>query len=89
MAAFLSKFKMNLLQSELMEHQKILDAFHGLPTAIKKHILTFYSSSNAFLICPVCYARKYKVLIYEPPGFICEHKYYEMNNWLCTIKEND
>ena len=68
---------MNLLQSELIEHQKILDAFQHLPTDVKKHILTFYKSSNAVVICPKCYLGSYKVLIYEHERFVCEHNYYE------------
>ena len=73
---------MNLLQSELIEHKKILDAFKGLPSDIKKYILTFYTSSNAILICPSCYAASYKVLIAEGGVFVCDHNYYKINNWL-------
>lgn len=79
---------MNLLQSELIEHQKILDFFQNLPKDIKQYILTFYKSSNAVLICPQCYLGSYKVLIYESECFICEHNYYKLNNWLCAAKEN-
>ena len=76
-------FSMNLLQSELIEHKKILDAFRQLPSDIKKYILTFYKSSNAILICPKCYAASYKVLIAEGGCFVCDHNYYKINNWLC------
>ena len=79
---------MNLLQSELIEHKKILDAFRHLPRDIKKYILTFHSSSNAVLICPQCYAASYKVLIAEGGCFVCDHNYYKINNWLCSREEN-
>ena len=70
---------MNQLRSELMIHQKILDAFQDLPTDLKRHILTFFTSSNAVLICPKCYLGSYKVLIYESDCFVCEHNYYEFS----------
>ena len=68
---------MNLLQSELIEHKKILDAFQDLPKDIKKYILTFHNSTNAVVICPQCYLGSYRVLIYEHECFICEHNYYK------------
>ena len=90
---------MNLLQSELVEHKKILDAFRQLPKDIKKYILEFHrswphswglphlGSSNAILICPICYEASYKVLICEGGCFICDHNYYKMR--LCLREEND
>ena len=72
---------MNQLQSELMIHQKILDAFKDLPTDIKKYILTFYSSSNGILICPECDVASYKVMICDGGIFICSHNYYKLSNW--------
>ena len=35
---------MNLLQSELIEHGKVLKAFSNLPSELKQYILTFYKS---------------------------------------------
>ena len=79
---------MNLLQSELIEHKKILDAFRQLPKDIKRYILEFYKSSNAILICPSCYSASYKVLLMEGGCFVCDHNYYKLNNWLCLREEN-
>ena len=45
---------MNLLQSELIEHQKILDTFKQLPTDIKKYILLFHKSTPPLKRCPLC-----------------------------------
>lgn len=68
---------MNLLQSELIEHKKVLDAFRDLPKDIKKHILTFYNSTNAVVMCPACCLGSYKILVYEHDCFICEHNFYK------------
>ena len=35
---------MNLLQSELIEHGKVLKAFSNLPSELKQYILTFYKT---------------------------------------------
>jgi len=35
---------MNLLQSELIEHGKVLKAFSNLPSELKQYILTFYNT---------------------------------------------
>ena len=48
---------MTLLQSELIEHQKILDAFAALPKAVKQHILTFHKSSIP-IIAKLCDSSK-------------------------------
>ena len=37
---------MNLLQSELIEHGKVLASFSKLPRDLKQLILTFYKSSK-------------------------------------------
>ena len=37
---------MNLLQSELIEHRKVLKAFCKLPREVKQYILTFYKSKE-------------------------------------------
>lgn len=72
---------MNLLQSELIEHQKVLDAFKDLPADLKRLILTFYKSSNG-MICPECFAAPYKILILEGGIFICSHNQFKLSNWL-------
>ena len=45
---------MNLLRSELCEHQKILDAFQELPADLRHHIQTFYQSIRPIPTCPYC-----------------------------------
>ena len=67
---------MNLLQSELVEHQKILDAFAPLPKALKKHIQSFYKSSVPITICPACHKMAFRVLVCQGECFLCEHNYF-------------
>ena len=45
---------MNLLISELQEHQKVLDAFQELPADLRMYIQTFYISVNPVMICSGC-----------------------------------
>ena len=78
---------MNLLKSELMEHQKVLDAFQGLPRDIKKHILTFHNSKDAFWVCAECFRRSYKILVYENDCFVCEHRAYCHDEPRCPHNE--
>ena len=42
------------LQAEMQDHKDILDAFSGLPTAIKKYIQTFYRTERRVAFCPIC-----------------------------------
>ena len=46
---------MNLFQSELIEHRKVLKAFCKLPRDIKQYILTFYKTCS------------HSRVIYSPP----------------------
>jgi len=45
---------MNLLQSELIEHRKVLKAFSNLPRDIKQYILTFYKTCSHPCIVYLC-----------------------------------
>ena len=45
---------MNLIRSELAEHQKILDKFTELPADLKRYIQTFYKSRMPVITCPYC-----------------------------------
>ena len=67
---------MTLLQSELIEHQKILDAFAALPKAVKQHILSFHKSSIPISICPACHRMAFRVLVCKEECFLCEHNYF-------------
>ena len=69
---------MNLLQSELVEHQKILDKFAPLPKALKQHILSFHTSSIPVTICPACHKMAFRVLECKTGCFLCEHNYFRI-----------
>tara|TARA_B110000196_G_scaffold269155_1_gene243611 strand:+ start:1084 stop:1353 length:270 start_codon:yes stop_codon:yes gene_type:complete len=42
--SFAPQVKMDLLQSELIEHGKVLKYYDNLPTDLKQYILTFYKT---------------------------------------------
>ena len=67
------KETMNLLISELTEHQKILTAFQELPADLKKYILSFYKSTVPIYTCPYCNWQTVPPSwsIYSPREFCC------------------
>ncbi len=63
----------SLLESELMEHKKILDAFSALPVCLKKHIRKFHKSYRPIIPCHQCDKQYYQMCCFHKWVPWCQH----------------
>ena len=58
-------YRNNLLESELMEHEKILKFFKKLPVDLRKHVQTFHVSKRPVMACHTCNKRFYQITCFH------------------------
>jgi len=74
------------LAAEFQDHKDVLGTFSGLPTVLKKYILTFYRTERRVTWCPICGAGMSASLFayHIPPfcHFTCMHNYKPISRWI-------